>query len=507
MVKKVLAVLFGLLISMDLQGQSRQLDSLYSLAKQNVDVDNAKALHIIQKAGEEALLSLDSLWLVKVKRVEGQVLSRLGRVEEALKVTEYAYPIAGRLGLAEERMLITNTAGCAYMFQSRFDKALSCFFNSYEIAMQNEHSSGIAMSLENIGISYYKLRDYNSAVDYLERSFEMQKILGTEHYATPMNISLCYVQMGKFSSAQTFLQKSIRICGFSCDQASMIHLRYAAGSIFHGLKKYDSAEIEFLGSYGFAKRSGDIRMQLDNIYLLADIYAERKLVDKAVRLLEEAERTIGQGIPFNLEVIKIYARLSELFLSVGAFERAALYQQKYIALKDSIYNEALTTSLMKVESQFLERENRYKMAAQDELLMLNERVIAHQKIVILLTGFLAVFIFAFFVFLLKNYRKKKNLNVLLEGKVRERTSELELGRDTLLKLIKEKDLEILRASEEVSQAVNTIEGLCFTAIREVSEPTARDYLGRIHKTAMRLGGNNRFVVSRNTPENLDRRLK
>ena len=140
-------------------------------------------------------------------------------------------------------------------------------------------------------------------------------------------------------------------------------------------KKFNEAKAYFRKSYNASKEKNDTRFQLDNIDYLAQIYIKKGEWDQALALLKKAESVILDGSSYNLETIKIYAQFSKAYRQKGDFQKTALYQEKYIALKDSIYSEELTTNLMKVEADYLERENKAKIAAQEQVLLLNREII------------------------------------------------------------------------------------------------------------------------------------
>lgn len=123
------------------------------------------------------------------------------------------------------------------------------------------------------------------------------------------------------------------MCGDSCANGVTLHFKYAAGTIRLGLKEYDKAEQEFLASYELSKKAGSVRMLLDNIYNLSDLRLRDNDIGGALTYLREAEVVIQTGIPFNREIIEIHRRFSELYMASKNYEKAAIYQSKYIALR------------------------------------------------------------------------------------------------------------------------------------------------------------------------------
>ncbi|HEX8038493.1 MAG TPA: tetratricopeptide repeat protein, partial [Chryseosolibacter sp.] len=176
-------------------------EALHKLAVQYVDVDDERALSISNEAECVALNSLDTFSIVKSKRLKGQILLRLGRNEEVISTCESVLPFGHEGRYSEEWVLILNNFGIAYLYESRFDKALEYLFAGYEIAGTENNPSWRAMSLNNIGITYYKLRDYDRALDFFLRAYDVKKSLGLISLYEPINICLCYVQIGDFGNA------------------------------------------------------------------------------------------------------------------------------------------------------------------------------------------------------------------------------------------------------------------------------------------------------------------
>jgi len=313
----------------------------------------------------------------------------------------------------------------------------------------------------------------------------LKRLLGEVSFDSPMNLSLCYSELNDFANAEIYLKESQEVCGAVCSDQSMAHIRFARGCIFLGLNQFEKAETEFLNSYRMSENINDSRMQLDNIYLLSEIFIKRKHMNKALRYLEQGEILIKRGIPFNLEMIKIYSRFAGLYWSIKKYEKASYYQFKYIQLKDSIYNEALTTNLMRIEADYMRRENDAEIAERDEIIVLKEDIINRQHILNIVTGLLGVIILAFSIILYSNYQQKRNLNLMLDRKINERTRELETIHYKLLAL-KERDLMIRQFANRVSETISTIKGLCTIASREVSHPIAASFLEKISITSCRL---------------------
>jgi hypothetical protein len=199
------------------------------------------------------------------------------------------------------------------------------------------------------------------------------------------------------------------------------------------------------------------------------------------------ERVARNEAAFVQSRVQVYWQLCEVFGELGAYRKLTLYQQKYIQLKDSVFSYELTNRLMTAEADFKEHENKAKIASQKEVLELKENVIERQRAFNGVTALLALITLAFGLFAFRSFKRKKNLNILLDLKIRERTMQLESSRDELLKNLGEMNLRFERASGFVNDSVNRIEGLCSVAICEVHDRNIWSYLTTINATAKTIG--------------------
>ncbi len=505
MIKTVFVLFFGICVfAYEASGQNQKaIDSLtavlatrtggdrysplYYLAFQYMDIDNKRAFEFIGQAEAAALLSGESLWIVKSKRVKGQILYKLERTAECIPLFETALAIAGRNNFRKECLMILNAFGTTYLFRGQLDKALAKFIKAFELAQEEGDSLYLPMTLGNIGLTYYQLEDFRKALTYLLKGVEMSRSMKRPvDYFLFVNISLCYSQLEEFSKAEVYLTKTIKECERQPSDKAMMHTKLASGFLLKRLKRYDQAVDQFLSSYSLAQKINNTRIMLDNLFILAEVFIDKNELKKAGFYLQMAEKIISKGAPFPQTIMQIYSRQSGIYMKMGKYRDLANSQRKYIQLRDSIFNADLTTRLMTAEAEFRERENKAKIEAQSEIILLKEEAITRQQRLNLITELLGVITLVFSIFLFLNFRRKKRLNILLERKIRERTLELELSRDELLKVIREKEMKISRATGVIADSVSTIEGLCVTARKETSDPVTRSYLRMILKTSDRI---------------------
>ena len=463
-----------------------RIGPMFQLAFEYINKDNVAALRILEELDQMSTLCGDSLWIVRIKRVKGQILYLLERTVQSEEVLMYALKVALRRNLLTERLYIEHTLGKIKLFNGKYDDALKTYFNVLELAEETGDEDDKAIAFNSIGIVYYKLKDYENGLIYFKKALEAHRSVGKIPSFIPANIGLCYAHAGDLMSARRFVQMAELVCGYDCPDRSKIGIEYTLGIISLKETDYPEAKKHFTRSYELSKAHKDTRFLLDNIYMLSDLHIRNRQYHLAEIYLMEGERTITPETPFNLELIKLYYQLSELFIAMHDYKRATHYQRKYIGLKDSIYDERLTIRLMKTEAELQERENTAKIAARDEIIALNREVIYRKDIINSIVVLLAIISLAFVIFLWYFYKQKRNLNFLLERRIAERTQELQSSRDELIKAFREHDLLSQRTSYGVNEALKSIKGLCVTGMKEISDPLALTYMKQIDSTSRRL---------------------
>lgn len=489
---RYLWVMVAALMPLCVYPQQQKIDSLQSLIKNNSGIskylplislvrlhgavnNNAVALELAKKARELAFLAGDTAKIVQSSRIVGQLLNRLLMYKEADKVLTEMLPVAKRHNLRTDHSAILNSLAVINTYYAKYDKALDMNFQALTLRQQDRDEDATATTLNNIGVLYYKLNDYARGLSYFRQALELRQKLNDEFERETLlaNISLCHAQMNNLSVAKRFADSTLTYClRKQCKDDARVDAYFCLGMVYFLQKKLREAESSFLRSYHLARQLKNVRYQLDNINYLSEIYILRKDMGKATFYLKAAEKLIAQGEPFNLEMIKVYKRFSQVYDNTGDFEKALRYQKKYNQLKDSIYNDELTTNLMKLEAEHLEKQNQARIAAQNEILELKDTAIKRQILLNILIGVVAVMAVSLTIILFRSNRRKQITNFVLNERVKERTMQLEENREMLIGTLNEKNMSIEKTSGQLRKTLASIRGLCEVGLLEIDDPAA-----------------------------------
>jgi len=466
------------------QDGSARFTVLYELVFEYLNKgDYPEALKYIDEAQQVAARFDDSLHIVKAGRVKGQTFRRLDRVRDAIDEFKKVLPISKRNGFISEYEFILNGLAIGYTNQGNYDKALQVLFECLMLREKKSDSQAIGVILNNIGLVYYKLQNFEKGLEYyglarnFKSSFEDQLLI---------NAGLCYVELGDFLTARRFFEEGMKLCAPNCSDETLTSGEFGLAQALFQLNKPKEAEKHFLLSYRLAQKRNDKQFKINNLYYLAKIKNEKGLFEEVKRLLAEAE-SIANETEYNQERMDIFTEYSELYIKTMDYKNASLYQGKYITLRDSIYSGELTKNLMRIQAEFEERENKAKIASQEQVLKLKELAIEKQRFLNLLVGTVAVLFVMLTLIFFKLSRQRKNMNVLLDRKVGERTLALEESLNELRCSNNDQEILLRAISSDMKASMATIRGLCKLSSGLEEVPGARiRYSKEFEETADRI---------------------
>lgn len=223
------------------------------------------------------------------------------------------------------------------------------------------------------------------------------------------------------------------------------------------------------------------------------------LVDSAQIALKKAE-VLGIESSYNEVLIETYKEFYELYNGLENYEQSSFYQQKYIALKDSVYSEKLIDNLAKVQTEYAERVNLATIAAKEEIIQRQRSL----NVAIVVIAVLAAMLI--FVLYRSNQVKKKvnaalseakaiiedqnrqllSSNIDLDKEVKVKNADLEKANESLRRVNDELDNFIYKTSHDIRGPLASLKGMCNVALIDVQDPVALGYLRKLDITAEKL---------------------
>lgn len=114
-----------------------------------------------------------------------------------------------------------------------------------------------------------------------------------------------------------------------------------------------------------------------------------------------------------------------------------------------------------------------------------DRFLTHRTVIIA-AGLLSAMAIISALLIYRGYRFNRDMNILLDGKVRERTSEIEREVGEIMRELKERVLQMMRIMQAAGETVKSFKGMCNIASQFVDGGDIRLYISKVGETIDRV---------------------
>lgn len=301
----------------------------------------------------------------------GFAYRKLGRYDSALLYYDKALTLNIEIGDGESIAKTLNNLGSLYHQMARYDSTIYYFQRSLEIKKNIGDSSGVAITLNNIGLVYNAWQKYDKAIEYFNEALHLDSLLGyNQDFAKRYNnIGTSYHLKGDYDKAIEYFTKALKLSLDSKDQDWVANLYNNLGMIYLKKMDYEQSRNYFdkaLESYRNSDQKAEVAAVLANLAKIDLVRGNYNLsLDYLAQSTEIAEN-------FNLlDLTKDnYLTFSDIYSSMGNYSEALKYYKKHIAIKDTLYSEAIHKQIndfeIKYESEKKDKE--IKLLKQKEVI-------------------------------------------------------------------------------------------------------------------------------------------
>lgn len=412
--------------------QVRALNELSWIYK-NISVDSAtlyarKALALAKLTGKRKLVAEALNSLGSAKQASGEYDSALSYLNQSIQTRVYQGDSSGISN-------VLNNIGIIYDEKGDYDKALKAYFRGLRIARRNGEETVQAYLLSNIGVVYKKQKQYPKVLEYYNSALEVYKKLNSAFgiCVTSGNIGSVLLQTGAYEKSIDYSRMAKK--GYE----EMGYVRYVPYTLGNMAIAYDSLHQPSIAE-AFYKEAYREHLKFNNRYEAA--YNSKNLVffylkhgqaglakvyaDKAIALAKE----IGAK-----EMLRdSYQAMARICRELGLLNDAYSYQLKYMALKDSLFEESKTKTILELQVRYETESKELKLAEQRVLLATNALTLEQRnnQVLALASASLLLLVSGVMVYLYqREKRKKQQQEAQFQMKLAEAKLENELQQDRL----------------------------------------------------------------------------
>ncbi|MEO9967014.1 MAG: response regulator [Reichenbachiella sp.] len=254
--------------------------------------------------------------------------------------------------------------GNAYYRFDDYDIALDCYLEAQKIHAKDERYGQMAIILNNIGLIYNNLRNYDTALEYYLTSTNLRKVHNLKPDPYNYNqIARLHTRMKNFSIANLYLDSAQNL---AIKQNNELEKNYAIRSIGFNLvrqNKLESAIPFYAKALEGYQNINALDDGLECALQLALIYYEKQQFKKSVKL---CEKYLSKAYSSNnlTQVVKLANVMYKALVADAQYKEAAFVYENFRQAKDSIERSQKESNKYKVQMR-LEAEKR---ANENELL-------------------------------------------------------------------------------------------------------------------------------------------
>jgi signal transduction histidine kinase len=388
---------------------------------------------------------------------------RLQDPQKSIELGKEVYPLLNISGKTSDWAMYHKGIGIAYYLKGEFVHAIDHYLKSLDLFESIGDSVQTARSLNNIGIIFEEIRNYEKAKEYYTRCLDIYKIKGENEYIaiTTNNLGTVYEDLGDLDSALILHQESLNIAlkyGMKERQAdSYLNI----GSILVKKKEPEKALEYLLKAFKLDQENGNSSGIIETHAVLGEAYLH-------LNRLSDASGYFQKGLALSLEkgtkdlTSRLYLDLSEYYYLRKDYEQAYRYGLKHIILSDSILNIDTRKQISNLQLQYENDKKEQEISLLTEINELKDAQILSQKDKSSLLVIIVLFLIILSGLLWVYYRIYSRANNLLEKKnkkISEQNTELELQSKKLQELSAEKDNMIGVVAHDLKSPLSKILGL------------------------------------------------
>ncbi len=357
-----------------------------------------------------------------------------------------------QLGLANS----LNNLGLIYNLLGNYQQSMGSYLESVRVSEAIGDKIGVASTYQNLGLAFKEKQDYSKALDFYERSLKIARQLNDKaRTASPLNnIGTIYSIKKEYKKALQNYNESLALyislkdsTGIATALGNIGEVYLEQGRSYQALQYFLQA-LRIYESQLDWSRIAQLTQKIGSVYLqLGNSDQAEKLCTKSLEIARKHQLgAVRRDVIQTLS--RIYARRTN-------WQQAYLYQNLYVGLQDSINREEKNKQITELQNIFesQRRQARLELLKKEKIIQKDEQFI---KGIINYGVWVALFFISIFAFsLYRNNQKRKYANEQLEVQKREITLQKDAIEDKNKALV-EKHHEITEKNQAFEEVLEEL---------------------------------------------------
>ncbi len=342
-----------------------------------------------------------------------------GRVEEAMVL--YMMVLSRDLNTSSTQDIADHvkanlSAGDIHYGKGNYSNALRFYVTGLKISESSQEFPYLATLYKNIGNVYNMFQDFEKGnAMYVAGLQEAKRVKDNETiYKLLQNLAGVKVNLGQYAEARQYFEQSLSINHKVTDES-----RFMESFLSALLLKYEGREKEAILQFkelALMSRHSKLnaRYECSAYSELARIYNSVNRNDSAIIYLEKC-REVAQSNSILYQYTESLKLLFSLYDSMGNHSKATEVKDRYLYLKDSIYNQRQFDMAKNQQFLYEMEKTEHEIAQINEKQAQSAKLISRQRIMLFsITGAVIVTLFLIWFFYRQNRKLKDSYRNLFD---------------------------------------------------------------------------------------------
>ncbi|WP_378179113.1 tetratricopeptide repeat protein [Aquimarina sp. SS2-1] len=389
--KLSISIAIGVLSCMNISFATQKTQKIDSLRNkvQNYTSEDTTKVNLLNDIGYE-------YWIVDANE-------SINFGSQALQLSEkLSYP----KGIARANRVV----GVAYWAQGNLTQALLFLNNSFKAYQHIQDKKGMANTTLNIGMVYSDLKEYKKAQQYYEEAINEFTALGLKgRIATTFTkIGTMLVEQGKYEEALKYLTDALKMHTDANFTYGIAEAHNKLGILYLYKDEIEQAYYHIKRSKELGSKVSDIDGLTNNLIIHGKILRLSGKFDEAVKEISKGLKLAKEN---NLKKYELFAyeELKELKKQQSKPEEAYYFYDKYIVLRDSLFNLEKSKQIAYIEfANELEKKDKELVLfkAQEEKDDIIQLILVLSVIIISISGC--------FIYIISRQQAKKSSQLAIK---------------------------------------------------------------------------------------------
>lgn len=258
---------------------------------------------------------------------------------ESIRYGEKALKLSKELSYGAGLATANRVIGVAYWSQGFQNKALKYLKESKEIYQTIQDKAGCANAILNLGMVYASLKNYEKALEYYESAITEFTALEFKHRiaTTFTKIGSLLIEQRRETEALTYLTDALQMHIDNDFTYGVAEVHNKLGVLYLNRNEIDQASYHTMQSMLLGRQIDDIHGLTHNLLISGKIERLSNMVDTAITDIEKGLTLAKENNLKQFELLA-YDELKELKRLQNKPEEALVFYDKYVFLKDSLFN-------------------------------------------------------------------------------------------------------------------------------------------------------------------------